>query len=31
MMKFIDAIFKNFASLTDMTVSNVLSDCDLII
>jgi len=31
MMKFIDVIFRNFASLTDMTVLNVLSDCDLMI
>jgi len=31
MMKFIDVISRDFASLTDMTVSNVLSDCDLMI
>jgi len=31
MMKFIDVISKDFASLTDMTVSNVLSVCDSMI
>jgi len=31
MMKFIDAIFKDFASLINMTVSNVLSDDDSMI
>jgi len=31
MMKFIDAISRDFALLTGMTVSNVLFDCDLII
>ncbi len=31
MIKFIDAISRDFASLTGMTVSNVLSDCDSII
>ncbi len=31
MMKFIDVIFKNFALLTNMTVLNVLSDCDSMI
>jgi len=30
-MKFIDAISKDFASLTDITVLNVLSDCDSMI
>ncbi len=31
MMKFIDAIFKDFASLTSMTVSNVSSNSSLMI
>jgi len=31
MMKFIDVISRSFALLTDMTVFNVLSDCDLMI
>jgi len=31
MMKFINAISKDFASLINMTVLNVLSDCDLMI
>jgi len=31
MMKFIDVISRDFALLIDMTVSNVLSDCDLMI
>jgi len=31
MMKFIDVISRDFASLTGMTVSNVLSDCDSMI
>ncbi len=31
MIKFIDAISRDFASLRDMTVSNVLSDCDSMI
>jgi len=31
MMKFIDVISRDFASLTGMTVLNVLSDCDSMI
>jgi len=30
-MKFIDVIFRDFASLINMTVLNVLSDCDSMI